>query len=263
VKISTKLIGLSIGSVVVVVGLAITLVGELRSVTAGYNQVLDGSVKQAEAARKTQVDFKKQVQEWKDILLRGHNADDLARYTRQFHDQEAMVKDEARSLSGSVEDPATKQSVIDFLATDETLSAKYQAAYDVFLKDKFDFKAADNLVRGQDRAPTDLFDKVVAQLNARVIFMVAAQQAKAIRQRNLALTMAVALLLLVAVAGFIVISGVLKRLGRLKAVSDRLANADVEGLSIDISGNDEVGQFGQSLRGVAAAIEELLVVAAH
>ena len=38
-------------------------------------------------------------------------------------------------------------------------------------------KAADKLVRGQDRAPTDLFDKVVAApLDARVKSTVAAQQ---------------------------------------------------------------------------------------
>jgi hypothetical protein len=50
----------------------------------------------------------------------------------------------------------------------------------------------------------------------------------------------------------------LTRLGQLKEVSDRLAMADIQGLSIDISGDDEVGEFGQSLKGVAAAIRELL-----
>jgi len=34
-------------------------------------------------------------------------------------------------------------------------------------------------------------------------------------------------------------------------------------LSVDISGNDEIGEIGESMKGVAAAIEELLAVAAH
>lgn len=57
-----------------------------------------------------------------------------------------------------------------------------------------------------------------------------------------------------------VLLGILKRLAQLKAVSDRLALADIKGLSIDISGNDEIGDIGESLRGVEAAIEELLAV---
>jgi methyl-accepting chemotaxis protein len=262
-KISTKLIGLSLGSVVVVAGLAITLVGELRTLSSGYNDLLHGAVRQAEAARVAQVDFKKQVQEWKDILLRGHNPADLAKYTGQFHEQEAKVKAEAQALAGAVEDPATKQLLVDFLAADDTLSRKYEAAYAAYVNGKFDFKAADTLVRGQDRPPTDLFDKVVAQLAAQVDARVAAQEAEAIRQRNTALLVAGGLLLLVSVLGFVVVNGVITRLGRLKAVSDRLAKAEVDGLSIDISGNDEVGEFGQSLKGVAAAIEELLIVVAH
>jgi hypothetical protein len=40
------------------------------------------------------------VQEWKDILLRGHNADDLlAHYTKQFHDKETQVRAEAGALA--------------------------------------------------------------------------------------------------------------------------------------------------------------------
>ncbi len=262
-KISTKLIGLSVGCVAIVGGLAITLVGELNTLSSGYNRLLEVEVRQAETARVAQVDFKKQVQEWKDILLRGHTPDDLVKYTGQFHEQEAKVKAEAQALSVSVEEPETRQLLVDFLAADDTLSKRYEAAYAVYVNGKFDFKAADKMVRGEDRPPTDLFDKVVAQLTLLVEKRVAAQEAKAIRQRNTALFVAFALLLLVSVWGFIVVRGVLMRLGRLKAVSDRLAKADVEGLSIDISGNDEVGEFGQSLKGVAAAIEELLAVASH
>jgi hypothetical protein len=60
-----------------------------------------------------------------------------------------------------------------------------------------------------------------------------------------------------------VLLGVLRRLAQLKGVSDRLARADIEGLSIDISGNDEIGEIGESMKGVAAAIEELLAIPSH
>ena len=257
-KISSKLLGLSLGTVVVVAGLSATLVGELQSLSAGYNDLLNGPVNQAELARMTQVDFKKQVQEWKDILLRGQNAVDLAAYTSQFHSQEAKVKSESKVLADSVQDPTTRQLLNQFLIADDKLSRNYQAAYDVYVKSNFDFKAADKLVRGQDRPPTDLFDKVVLNLNAQVASQAIAQQERAIQQRNLALTVSGVLLGLICLAGVIIVRGVLTRLRQLRAVSDRLARADIKGLSIDISGKDEIGDFGQSLQGVAAAFRELL-----
>ena len=58
------------------------------------------------------------------------------------------------------------------------------------------------------------------------------------------------------------VHSITSRLACLKAVSDRLARADVEGLSIDISGRDEVGEFGESLKGVHAAIKELSTLVA-
>jgi methyl-accepting chemotaxis protein len=260
-KISSKLSIFFLCMVVIFVGLAMTLLGELRSISARYDSLLQGPVQQAEAARRIQVDFKKQVQEWKDILLRGHTPADLTKYTQQFHEREAAVKDAVVVLATTVEDPETRQVLNDFRAAHETLSAKYQASYATFVSTDFDFKAADKMVRGQDRVPTDLFDKAVAQLNARVTSLVAKQKADVARQRNIALFLAVGLLGLVSLGGFIVVRGILSRLGKLKAVSDRLAVADVTGLVIDISGRDEVGEFGESMKGVAAAIEELSTLA--
>jgi len=262
-KISSKLISLSIAAGVVFAGLAVTFVSELRSVSAGYNSLLAGPVREAEAAREIQIDFKKQVQEWKDILLRGHNAADLEKYSGQFHEHEALVKKEAKALAETVEEPAAKQLLNDFLAADETLSAKYQASYDLYVNNRFDFKSADKLVRGQDRAPTELFDQVVVQLNGQVAAASAALQAKSTRQRNIALGVASALFAFLVWVGYIVIRAVLMRIGGLKSVSDRLAQADFEGLSVDIAAHrglgseDEISQLAESFGKLVDYIQEI------
>jgi methyl-accepting chemotaxis protein len=208
-----------------------------------------------------QVNFKKEVQEWKDTLLRGHNPADLAKYGKQFREQEAAVRTGAVALSQSVEDQEAHKLLAQFIAADDVMSAKYARAYDVYVAGNADFKAADKLVRGQDRAPTDLFDKVVQRLNARVNSTVAAQQLTVRKNQTLALGISAGLLLLLGVLGLLTVRSIVQRLAALQGVSRRLANADVEGLSIDISGDDEIGEFGESMKGVRAAIEELLHVA--
>lgn len=257
-KISSKLTAFFLCVVVIFAGLAATMLGEMRSISAGYDSLLQGPLRQADAARVTQVDFKKQVQEWKDILLRGHTPADLEKYTRQFHEKEARVQSGAKALAQDTQDPEVKQLIGDFIAAHDTLNAKYEAAYRIYVAGNADFKGADRTVRGQDRPPTDIFDTIVAKLDDQVATAVAAQHARVAHERNMAIAAAAGLLGLVCLAGFVVVRGVLARLDRLKAVSVRLSHADVEGLSIDISGKDEIGDFGESMKGVAAAIEELL-----
>jgi methyl-accepting chemotaxis protein len=260
-KIATKLGLLFAGMIVVFVLLGGVLLAQLRMVSSGYDAVLASPIHDMDAARVVQVNFKKEVQEWKDTLLRGHNAKDLAKYSKQFHEKEATVRSGAISLASSVQDEGAHNLLVKFVAADDVMSAKYHRAYAVYVAGNADFKAADTLVRGQDREPTDLFDKVVARLQARVQTTIAAQQSSVRQNEAVALGIACGLLLLLGVLGFLTVRSIVQRLASLHAVSDRLSRADVAGLSIDISGKDEIGEFGESMKGVHAAIEELLHMA--
>src|ERR1700743_60569 len=50
-------------------------------------------------------DFKKQVQEWKDTLLRGYNPELLDRHWSAFQAREGVVADETAKLAAAVSDP--------------------------------------------------------------------------------------------------------------------------------------------------------------
>ena len=260
-RISTKLSVFYVAVLAVFCVLTVALLSQLQAVSRGYDALLNSPVRQMDEARVIQVDFKKQVQEWKDILLRGHNSEDLAKYTKQFHDKEQQVRAESKALTSTVDDGEARQLLEQFAAAHLIMSQKYQQGYEAYLAGKADFKAADKVVRGQDRAPTDLFDQVVRRLETRVKESVEVQRESVLWNRNLALGVAGGLLLLLGVVGFLIVRNTQARLARLKAVSDRLAQADISGLVIDISGTDEIAEFGGSMKGVHAAIEELLMVA--
>jgi methyl-accepting chemotaxis protein-1 (serine sensor receptor) len=132
-----------------------------------------------------QVDFKKQVQEWKNILLRGHDPKALDKYSTQFHEQEAAVRKAAEDLSQSVKYPEVQAILRDFLVAHQRMAAGYAAALAAFRASAGqDPHAADAMVKGQDRAPTDLIDTIVERLNARVNGLHAALQAKAAMEQK-------------------------------------------------------------------------------
>jgi hypothetical protein len=142
------------------------------------------------------MNFKKQVQEWKDILLRGHDPKDLAEYTKQFHPREAAVRDGAIALTRTVQDKEAHKLLDQFIIADDMMSARYAHAYEVFVAGNGEFKAADALVRGRDRGLTDLPDKVVQRLGVWVQFTAATQQHAIRRSQIMALGIAGGFLLL-------------------------------------------------------------------
>lgn len=256
-KISLKLTLFLAGVLVLFMGLADALIGQTRSLVASYDDLLKTSARQADLARVTQVDFKKQVQEWKDILLRGHTPEDLTKYTKLFRDAETRVHANALALSRQVQDPEASRLLGEFIARHDVLGKKYQGAYDLYVGRDFDFKTADKMVRGMDRQPTDLFDQVVARLVVTAEQSAREQQRIASRKQTLALGVTGGCLLLLTVGSLIVVLNVSSRLAFLRTISDKLAQGEIAGLAIEIRGNDEVGDFGRSLQGVRSAIEDL------
>jgi methyl-accepting chemotaxis protein len=168
------MVGGAMAACVVAIGI---LFGLVNSVSHGYEDILAGTVRQGDDARMMQVAFKKQVQEWKDILLRGYNPADLQKYSLQFTDQERLVQDLTAKLDTSVTDATISDEIQRFRDQHSALSAKYRTAYDAFVASRgTDFKTADAAVKGLDRAPTDLIDKIVSGLDAQRRRLIAEQQ---------------------------------------------------------------------------------------
>ena len=131
-----------------------------------YAAVTERLIETTDLAREAQVGFKTQVQEWKNVLLRGHVAEDLARYTAAFHDQETAVAERLDRLH----DRAARLglatgSVERLIALHAELRDRYATALQSF--DPADPQAAwrvDHSVRGMDRPLNDGFDAQVAEV---------------------------------------------------------------------------------------------------
>ncbi len=106
--------------------------------------------------RTIQLDFKKQVQEWKDTLLRGSDPSSLEKYWGNFQKQESRVDEGAQSLMQKLDyDPVAQDMLKKFYQTHQEMGAAYRKGLQAYKDADFDIKAGDGVVKGMDRAPTE------------------------------------------------------------------------------------------------------------
>ncbi|HMC88718.1 MAG TPA: hypothetical protein VKI17_04180, partial [Gemmataceae bacterium] len=153
------------------------LLSQIGHVSAVYEDILATQAHQQDRARNMEVEFKRQVQEWKDILLRGHDAKELEKYRAAFLREEEEVRKIARDLKRSGISPAVDAILDEFTAAHTKLSEAYRTALESFIQGKgSDAHAADRLVRGQDRPPTALIDHMVAAIGEEMRDLQSAQR---------------------------------------------------------------------------------------
>jgi methyl-accepting chemotaxis protein len=133
--------------------------------------VIEGQmmIKTVDTARLAQVHFKRQVQEWKDMLLRGNDQLLYEGHLRAFNEEERLVKEELQSLSRMTDTlELAMPDIAEMIRIHDKLSLQYREA----LKDyhRADLKSAvlvDQRVRGIDRKPTDQMDAIVSKIKAQ------------------------------------------------------------------------------------------------
>jgi len=155
---------LLLGAALLAGGLASTyLMIRCASVSASYTAIIQGEIAQAQQVRVLQVTFKKQVQAWKDILLRGKDPAAMAKYDAEFHSLAAQVQTGSDTLSGQIRNQQARADLDDFGRQHQELDDAYEAALANY-RSKLDFAEADALVKGKDRSPTDSLDRVADRL---------------------------------------------------------------------------------------------------
>jgi len=150
---------------VIVIGLySIVAIGE--SNRRLHKSVLEGQTmaNAIDTARLAQVHFKKQVQEWKNILLRGRDKDLFEKYLQAF-DQEDRKTNEYLKLLLQITGDAriTVPQIADAIQKHEALGKRYREALATYkTPDAKNAALIDQTVRGIDRELTEEIDDIVS-----------------------------------------------------------------------------------------------------
>ena len=204
-------------------------------------RVNDTLVAQGIATQDAVIDFKEQVQEWKNTLLRGSDPKLLDRYWSAFLAKEDSVSRSAKKLEQTVEIPKAKELLAGFLAAHREMGQKYRSGLDEFKKAGFDPKVGDLAVRGIDRAPTERLEEVSKIVRNEATQAVASVQSDASRNLLWSFIAMGATLVVVSILASLTVRSLLRQLGGepvyAAAVVERIASGDLT-VEVETRAND-------------------------
>jgi methyl-accepting chemotaxis protein len=226
-----------------------TLTGEIdTSIVTGQQ-----STTAVANARAAHVDFQRQVQEWKNVLIRGNDAELYAKHRKAFEDRAQKVQ---TGLAETEKDMATigmsTAPVAQLRKDHQEMLSKYLTALKSFdPADAETGKKVDVLVRGVDRATSDNFDKLIESLVAHTVASLAEREAesKKIAQTSLLGTLIGLLvaLLLFAMA-FVIIRRVNRDIQNLNGVVEKLNSGEFAArCAVTPNKKDELNRLGGAL----------------
>ena len=193
-----------------------------------------------------QANFKIQVQEWKNVLLRGSDPAALEKYWGGFEKHERSVREDTAALLKTVSSLEVRRLVEQFGKAHQALGDTYRKGLQAFKDSNFDSKTGDHAVKGIDRLPTELLTKTARETSA-VANRAAAQ---AVSAGHDGITAALTLMAIAVVAAFVsfvwlIQKNILDPANHLVEDLTRLAQGDFSA-PIRRASNDEMGDIANS-----------------
>ncbi|MBC3453484.1 methyl-accepting chemotaxis protein [Pseudomonas mosselii] len=164
-SLRVQILSLLGGSLLAILLIALVCFQFLSSSVRGYAELVDGPLRASQLIDEANLQFKIQVQEWKNVLLRGRQPAELDKYWQQFQAREQQVQQLLGQLIDSSE-PALRARLEQLKASHRQLGSAYAQGRQAFLAAGGDPVAGDLAVKGVDRATSDQMSALVEQLRA-------------------------------------------------------------------------------------------------
>ncbi len=206
-----------------------------------------------DTARAAQVHFKIQVQEWKNILLRGNDPAQLEKYAASFKKSGATTRAELEKVNALLGKLGTSTPLVrEALSAHAELEKNYLSAlaqYDSANAESF--KLVDGLVKGMDRAPTAKIDQIVAFIQDHAKKLVASSTlANAEAQKKSTALIIATVVATLCVCGVIMVwlaRSITTPLNEAVTIARIVAAGDLSS-DITVRGTDEIGILLKSLK---------------
>lgn len=193
------------------------------------------------------IDYKRQIQEWKNVLLRGHNQSDRDKYWSRFNAFQADIQNRGKTLHQALKPSNSKRGLEQFLRVHASVFPKYEQAYQAYVNGGYDIQLADGIVRGLDREPTEMIE----QSGENIAEEVTNEMKSVAKQSDRLVLISVVVLLIMttvcaAFAYFVGTYSIAKPMEVIAENLNKLAHGKFD-FETEVSSEDELGQIADNL----------------
>ena len=191
--------------------------------------------------------FQGQVQEWKNVLLRGKDPAQLDKYWGAFQEKEKEVAGSASYLQEHVSDPASKDLIRKFAAAHATMGQNYRQGLAAFKEADFAYDKGDHAVKGMDREPAKLIKEASDHIAKSAASISADTLLTSGKAKTLSLSIIAVVVAIGCVLGFIGCRSVTRPLAEALLVAQTVSSGDLSS-QIDTRRQDEIGLLMAALK---------------
>ncbi|MDX1453339.1 MAG: methyl-accepting chemotaxis protein [Oleiphilaceae bacterium] len=256
-SILRKLMGItSLGSLVVLIA-SLFAYHNATSTNTAYKNLLSTEVQSERLINTMLIDFKTQVQEWKNTLIRGHMDDQREKYWGRFQQRESDIQKTGKTLLGILQNEEAKKLVSSFLTSHRQMGSAYRKGYSDFVASGYDHTAGDKAVKGIDREPAKNLAEAAKEIEEIVSKQSSSVAEQASSNATIALaSLAAAIALFITMSYSIITRAIITPSHHLIESIERISAGQLSD-NIDIYRDDELGKLADASRTLQAFLRKI------
>jgi methyl-accepting chemotaxis protein len=213
-----------------------------------FEQDVLGHVAAHKKGAEVSAHFATAIQEWKNVLIRGKNKEEMDKYWAAHVKEMAIVGSELEQLDKLVDSGSAEQALVNKLRAGLlTAQEGYKQAFEAYKAADNDFAAGDKAARGKDRDAAKSLDELRDLLSKQETVSTEEATANAAIANRISLSVML-IITLIAMVGAVMLSRQIARaISDAVEVANKVAQGDLTH-TIETKGNDEIAALLRSLR---------------
>ena len=246
-NLKVRLLAIVLSGNLILIIIALLSLDQLETELNNYNELITQTVSLDKKITELNYLFKIQVQEWKNVLLRGHVEKKREKYWDKFQQKHKQIQQKTTNLIAKLDDNDARKLLVKFQHIHSALDGKYLQGYNAYINSDFNSEIGDKAVSGIDREPSKLLAEA-ALIESSLI----KSKAKATNDSFLNQIFWIYIIISIFIIAIIIITWLtlqnifVKPLDKILKEIQQVATGDFC-TEIDIGRSDELGELSRNL----------------
>ncbi len=163
-SIQVRIITITAGGTLLLALVAVYSFNQLNKSLKTYENLIFQEVKYSQKSNEISAQFQRQINAWKNLLIRSRDKKTVREYWQEFRIQEQVVNDKVTQFIKETTNQTVKQKFEAFQETHLKMGESFRSGFSIFLKSKFDPLLGDEATHALDEEPIKNIEKIVSEL---------------------------------------------------------------------------------------------------